>query len=350
MRNDANSPLLCLFISAKKNYHKREFLNVLCLPEGAHVVVAYSMKWIPEYLRDEKKYVSREALVSFCELQKDGDTQTTALHPARWVDVVGCVREPAGYVLTLKLGRFQSYENADSSAAMVANFNAHIKQIDRNPTETDPANPPPYFILEAPRWQNGHSSEDWVAITEHMKKRFALDSCTFFRISGRGKDDNMFPVQNLSVGKHWKFNVPSSSSNQLQLQVIKGVRKSDLKLPVIEISASVGTVIGPIAKQFSEGLEFTYNLHFGPQIQAQESMIRVSAVDKDMDSPEFGAFITVKPEAKIVYLVIFLLCVAQLLAAVSSVKWCDIDINLKLFSFLINLGAFTLAFKRLKLL
>lgn len=340
--------VIYLFISAHKNYHKREFLNIVCFPEKAQIVIAYANKWIPESLRDTLKLKGRDALVSFCELRKD-ESPRTKLHPSRWVKIVECVQESSGFCFTLELGKFQNYDKSEADIAkLLESFQNKMALINRHPGSIQTENP--FYVLESSLWDGRESSENWIALTQHLRGRFALDQCSFFRIAAPKGGTKLFPVKRIAVGQRWTFEIPAASSHPIALEVVLGAAQKQLSTPKIEISSSVGQVLGPIVKQFSEGLVCHYLVDFSPQLQKQSSIIRMHAdMTDELRSPSFDAFISVRPRRWVLCVILLCVSLAPILSTMADIEIAGVHFSAKIFAWLLLFLAFLLAFRRFKI-
>jgi len=296
--------LILLFTSVPKErtFYKRDVLNACCEPSGAKLQLAYKTKWIAEPLRSGDRFTDKQALIIFSEKLPNESGYDRNFHPLRLGRIDRVQPDHESLTFTLTLEKFFDVVKYASDPNFAEHFKQWITKNDDHPAQDRKR---ARFVREDDE-QYAAGTDKWQPLAEYIANVEGLNDSAFCNVAiwrVRGKDHVLHPKYDSG---HPEYGIESGTELKVTAQIVYG-KKAVRNPPTLELSNSVGAVVGPLLGQRSSGVEASFFVRLKRVLEADEGMLvlRVPPESgREVVSSETSAMIRVTASRRLLWCIV----------------------------------------------
>lgn len=295
-------------IPPERPYYKRDLLNICCHQINIDMQFSYRELWVEKKLRKniKKELENKDAMIVYCEFDRLKSPPDYKYHPVRLVNILKVLPEGELTTIFFRLGAFFDYKKFRANISnVIQEFRQFINRMENKPVPQDD-NVTKYFVQKNIDWHKEYFSIDdstWIGLLNYMREREYLKDSTLFKIEKFSKVKNLkkaklkdlIPLNYLNNKPTYKLR--SGNNYQFTFQVLPRIEGS-FKLPKINMSEVIASIIGPFFIQEAPELKVDYVIHCKKSFRTEPSTLSIfvpSDDEEDVQSPIFNFMAHVFP-------------------------------------------------------
>lgn len=284
----------------KRPYYKRDLLNICCHQINVEMQFTYRKFWVEKRLMENysDELENKDAMIVYCEFDQIKAPSDYTYHPVRLVKILKVLPEGELITIFFRLGAFFDYKKSRANILnVIKEFQQFINSMENKPVPRDDR-VTKYFVQKNIDWHKEYFSTDdstWIGLLSYMRERAGLKDSTLFKIEKFSKVKNLRkaklkqinPINYLNNKPTYKLR--SGNNYQITFQVLQR-KKGSFKLPKINMSESIASIVGPFFRQAAPELKVDFVIHCKKSFKTEPSTLSMLVPPdrkQDVQSPIF---------------------------------------------------------------